>query len=190
MSAPSTASAGSTNWRTSGALPKPNPSGLASVNSAPTNAQPSASERETLLPSPMNATRTPWRRPRSCLIVNRSASPCSGWSVADSMLSTGPAFTAAISSSTPLSKRRGAMIGEQFDQQRMQYPPVDDVGKADALLDRIGAGPKLGDHALADRARTDALAQFGGGQARHQAIFVLDVLEQAGRGGQIDDLLG
>ena len=70
------------------------------------------------------------------------------------------------------------------------HPAVDDVGEADALLDRVGAGPELGDHALADAVVIDPLAQLGGGQARHQRALVLRIFEQARRGGQIDDLLG
>ena len=48
--------------------------GLAMVNSAPTSAHASASERETLLPSPMKAIFAPSILPSSCLAVSRSAS--------------------------------------------------------------------------------------------------------------------
>ena len=69
------------------------------------------------------------------------------------------------------------------------HAAVDDVREADALIDRVGAGAKLGDHALADAFMLDPLAKLGGGQPRDQAGLVLDILEQARRGGQIDDLL-
>ena len=49
---------------------------------------------------------------------------------------------------------------------------------------------QLGDHALADAVVLDPLAQLGGGQALDQAcVSSVRVLEQAGHGGQIDDLL-
>ena len=81
------------------------------------------------------------------------------------------------------------MVGEQFDQQRMMHASVDDVRETNALLDRVGAGLELGDHALADARAFNPPAQLGGGQAVDQARLVVDVLEQAGRGGQVDDLL-
>ena len=41
--------------------------------------------------------------------------------------------------------------------------------RADAAVDRVGAGAQLGDHAGADRSHASIrLAQFGRGQARHQ----------------------
>ena len=74
--------------------------GLATVSSAPSRLHASASERATLLASPMKAIRAPSIRPSSWRMVSMSASACSGWSLSDSMLSTGTSVAAAISSST------------------------------------------------------------------------------------------
>ncbi len=72
----------------------------------------------------------------------------------------------------------------------MVHASVDDVSETHPLLDRVGARPELGNHALADAVVRDPLAQLGGGQPFDQRGLVLRIVEQARDRGQIDDLLG
>ena len=82
------------------------------------------------------------------------------------------------------------MVGEQLDQQRVLHAAVDDVGEADALVDRVGAGPELGDHALADalvrRSAREARRTSGAGSG---VLSSLASSSRPGDSGQIDDLL-
>ena len=68
------------------------------------------------------------------------------------------------------------------------HPSIDDVGKANALVDGIGAGPKLWDHSPANALVRDPFAKLGRCEPGNEGVFVACIFEQAGNSGQIDDL--
>src|SRR4029077_10620315 len=101
--------------------------------------------------------------------------------------SCAPAPEARTSSWRRLDLGADSRIGEQLEQQRMRYPPVEDVRRAHAGVDRIQAGCELGAHAPGEL-RQLVLNAFGRGLS-DQARGIFGISQPTGDVGEEDDLV-
>src|SRR5437870_11103889 len=83
-----------------------------------------------------------------------------------------------------------AFVGEDFEEERMPEPAVDQVRFADAGAEAVEARLHLGDHAAVDDAGLDELVAPHGVQTRHQGCWVRAVGQDSGRVAQKDELFG
>ena len=62
---------------------------------------------------------------------------------------------AGLQMTSPQDQRPAALIGEQFQQDRMLHPAIDDIGRFDPAEHGVQSTFDLGQHAAADRAVLD-----------------------------------
>ena len=86
--------------------------------------------------------------------------------------------------------RAGARAAEQLEQQHVRHPPVEQVGRPDAVLHGVEGGRHLGDHAAGQPAAVDHGLQLAGGDVADERRGVVDVGQQPGHVREEDGLLG
>src|SRR3569832_2732103 len=80
-----------------------------------------------------------------------------------------------------------ALVGEEFEQDRVRLLAIDDDDALNALFERVDAGLYLRDHAARNRAVGDQLARILDRKVRNQ---LLRFVEHAGHVGQEQQPLG